>query len=173
MRKILCLVGLLTLVSCERIEFKNGQIPDQYLPLAQSLEGHYAGSFEGIPYQLNLEIQDHRAHMTLDPRGNKDCHFEIGDITSADASKDQNDQPQIDHAVFQLKHQTCFFLVGEEVELSFSREKDGLRVVMSILRSMDNRDECRIVGGTPENPPHQVCEPKVTTDYVIGDFTRH
>jgi len=165
---------LLALASCKTIDIKDGQIPSQYLSQAKKLAGTYKGEFDGVPGSLTISFQDSKPVLTYaNKRGedilNNNCHSEFGNLLKVQV-KNENKNPTVTGALFAFDAGGCSIMVrGRDAALSFKETDKGLRIDISILRDVRQREVC---SWPPGNPPSQVCHWEQQADYLYGRFYR-
>ncbi|MBS1971072.1 MAG: hypothetical protein JSU04_12230 [Bdellovibrionales bacterium] len=170
--------ALLSLAACKTVKIKNGEVPSQYLSQAKKLAGTYKGDFEGVPGNLIVDFNGNKPTLAyVNKRGedilNNNCHSEFGNMLDV-TIKNENKNPTVSSATFAFDAGGCSLMVrGRDASLSFKQTDKGMRINVSILRDLMQREVCSWTPGNPPNvPPAQVCHWEQTPVYLYGTFYR-
>jgi hypothetical protein len=170
-------IGILS--GCEsEVEITDGEIPAQYLKVAQSHTGTYVGKFNGVPGELTLSLQGRRAVLSYKNQFGSDlvdpsCQSIIGDLLKVGVEGQDASNFELKSARFAFSANRCFPSVeGKEVVLSFSEKSGQRRIDVSLVRRSQLEQNCRWDGGDPSRgiPPREYCERQLRTDYYSGRF---
>lgn len=177
MKKILLALGaVLALASCKQVEFKNGEIPDEYLSEAKKLEGTYMGSFAGLPYDLEIQFEGNKPRIAFRSPDGNGCRFAFGDVLAADVSGSKDDYT-IKRVYFELQSESCYRAEGKTIQLDLS-EKDGrVRMDAYILQEEHWERVCHWEyppgrPGYPPPPAQYVCHDELMKSYLNGRFIK-
>ena len=168
------IAACLVLNAC-RVDLVDGKIPAKYISVAQEKAGHYAGTFEGKPAELILNINnDGSAELNFDNDNGDivgaDCKSVIGDLNALWASS-----KKAGGASFKL--QTACKVLGKTVDLDFNKnEKLSVRVVKDSYQTVEQNchstERCDSKGECRSGP--EVCIPRTVTNYTYfsGKFQK-
>jgi hypothetical protein len=170
--------ALLSLAGCKTVKIKDGEVPSQYLSQAKKLAGTYKGQFEGVPGNLIVDFNGNKPTLTYaNKRGedilNNNCHSEFGNMLDV-TIKSENKNPTVSSATFNFDAGGCSLMVrGREASLSFKQTDKGMRINISILRDVYQREVCSWTPGNPPHvPPSQACHWEQNPVYLYGTFYR-
>jgi len=178
---VLSLFACGMLSACEsEVEITDGEIPSQYLNVAQKHTGTYAGKFNGVPGELTLSLQGRRAVLSYKNQFGSDlidpsCQSMIGDLLKVGVEGQDSSNFELKSARFAFSANRCFPSVeGKEVVLSFSEKGGQRRIDVSLVRRSQWEQNCRWDGGDPARgvPPREYCERQLRTDYYSGRFAK-
>lgn len=177
-RMSLAIAALLAVVGCKQIEFKDGEVPENYLAEAKKLEGTYSGSFSGDPYDLTVEFEGNKPRLSVIAKNENGCRFDFGNILAADVSEGSDNTVTIKRVYFELNSESCFRAEGRVFEIDIS-EKDGhVRFDTYLLAREYYERVCRWENDpyppAPGYPPgsRYVCRDELRREYLNGRFTR-
>ena len=169
--------GILLLSGCKTIEIENGEIPSEYLTVAQQFVGDYEGRFNGFAGTMSLALQGNKMILSyanefgddiLDPR----CETEIGDLKEIEASGSE-EKPEIDGAVFEFFPNLCNTRVeGAYLYLAINKKDDQIKIGVRLLERYERWRECRTEYDR-RGRRHEVCEDKWEPRFISGRFTRN
>jgi len=171
--------ALLAIAGCKTIDIKDGQVPSQYLSQAKKLEGTYKGEFDGVPGNLIIAFNGNKPTIAYNnKRGedilNNNCRSEFGNLLKV-TIKNEDKNPTVSSALFDFDAGDCSLLVrGRDAELNFKQTDKGMRIDISILKEIDERQVCNWTPGNPPNgiPPQQQCQWERRPIYLYGRFYR-
>lgn len=168
---------LLALAGCKTVDIKDGQVPSQYLSQAKKLAGTYKGEFDGVPGNLIVSFQGNKPVLTYaNKRGedilNNNCHSDFGNLLKVQI-KNENKNPTVSGALFAFDAGGCSIMIrGRDASLNFKETDKGMRIDISILRDVRQREVCNWTPGGPNIPPSQVCHWEQQAEYLYGRFYR-
>lgn len=176
----------LSLSACDKsVELKNGQLPAELVPYAQTLAGTYEGHFNGVPNTLNVVLEDD--HLSLVPGADligSTCASSIGNATRVDVSERNKDVVGISNVTFSFDPGACVSTAeGRRLEVQVAAAHDDqarINVRLLLGYHMEWRYE----------PGRQVCGVDRFTrvvcwqtpgryiqwreaDYAFGSFVKH
>ncbi|MCB0365794.1 MAG: hypothetical protein KDD68_10410 [Bdellovibrionales bacterium] len=163
------------LVGCKTVKIENGEIPQEYLGVAQQFVGDYQGKFNGFAGTLHMELQGNKMVLSysnsfgddiVDPR----CESDIGNLVEIEASGSE-EKPEIDGAVFEFFPNLCNTRIdGDYLYLSIDKKDGEMRIGVRLLERYDRWTECRTEWDGRSH--RRICEDKVEPRYIWGRFTR-
>lgn len=126
--------ALLLLLGCKPIEFKNGEVPEEYLSIAKELEGTYLGSFAGEHYRMVYVLEGNKPKIEFFAQEDQACTFVFGEVLSASVRENEDKSLALERVSFRLESENCFRAIGKAIHFDVSR-KDGQFVLdASIVR---------------------------------------
>ncbi|MCM2323517.1 MAG: hypothetical protein NDJ90_09675 [Oligoflexia bacterium] len=145
-------VALLAVAGCkQRVEIKNGMVPDELMPYAQALVGEYRGQVERKANTLTIGLDGNRLVVTtsedlLDPV----CESQLGDLLTV-AYKEKDKQIRLTNAELKFDPALCSDRVeGREVHITFE-EGNPISFDLMLLDHYDNYYRCEY-GSYPGYP---------------------
>jgi hypothetical protein len=171
-------LALFTIAGCKTVDIKDGRVPSQYLSQAKKLEGSYRGEFNGVPGSLVISFNGNKPVLEYhNSRGddllNNHCHSTFGDLLKV-TLKGDNKNPSVSSALFNFDAAACHLMVhGREIALSFKQTNSGMRVDLTLLQDIRERQVCNWYPGAPPHvPPSQQCTWQQEPFYLYGRFVR-
>ncbi|WP_413288566.1 hypothetical protein [Bdellovibrio sp. HCB337] len=175
---LLSALALAFVAGCKTVDIKDGRVPTQYLSHAKKLAGTYKGEFNGVPGTLTIAFNGNKPVVTYQNRNgtdilNNNCHSQIGDLLQVTV-KNEKKKPEVSNAVFDFEAMGCALLVrGRDISLSFKETDKGLRVSLTLLKDVYQREVCRVIPGNPPHvPPSHQCTWQQDPIYLYGRFVR-
>jgi hypothetical protein len=171
-------LAIFTMMGCKTIDIKDGRIPSQYLSQAKKLAGVYKGEFNGVAGELEIAFYGNKPVLTYrNNRGddllNNNCHSVFGNLRKVTV-RNENKKPEVRNAEFDFNAGACsLIVVGREISLSFKDTDKGLRVNLTLLKELRQREVCSWNPGNPPNvPPSQNCHWEQDPTYLYGRFVK-
>lgn len=170
---------LLAVAGCKTVDIKDGKIPSGYLSQAKKIEGVYTGKFNGVAGELVIAIEGDKPVVTYrnaqggDDILNNNCHSFFGDLKKV-YLKGSSSNPQVSGVEFAFNAGACSLMIsGREAEIDIKQDGNSVKLNVSILQRIDQRQVCTWNPGAPPNvPPSQVCNWQQNPVYVYGTFSR-
>jgi hypothetical protein len=178
MRLVFGLAASTTLfVSCREVELKDGRIPKEYLNMARTYEGEYAGKFENRKGSFFLTLDGSRMRVKfVGADGSTDllspeCQSKLGNIKSVSAEELSQNRYVLKSANVQFNPNRCSHEIeGRELLLTFRDTSLGRSMRVSLVEALDWRPECH--GGGSSTPSRTPCGPQPEYHYMEGRFIR-
>jgi hypothetical protein len=148
MKKRIGLVLVLPfLFACHEVRIKNGEIPQEYMALAEHYVGEYQGKFDSRSGSLVVSLMHHK--LIMEAKGfsqqdilNDDCHSKIG-VLKRLYGKKINGKNQIQRAVFDFDPGACSDRVeGRELLMEVKEDHGSVTLSPSLLIETEWRSGC-------------------------------
>jgi hypothetical protein len=156
----------------ETLDVVNGEIPAEYIPLAQPYMGTYNGKIDGLPAEITLALNGNKVVITGTAPISNHCEGVYGDLNSIVVEK-KNEKINVTGANFTFDPNKCRHrAIGREVHLSFKNDK----LYFSYLLDRRQQWNCpprnflavQQTPPVPQPPQPPVCRPEYVDYYVQG-----
>lgn len=169
---IVSLISLLLLTACE-VATPDGDIPAQYVALAQDYTGVYQGKFEKTEGTLDLRIDSYNRPIlkftAIDGNSDiigKDCQSVIGDLVSVYPRKKKG-KVWLASATFAFNPSRCRSIEGRSITVAFShKEGQPVALTASIVKYSREWESC---SGSGED---RSCSSHTDYTYLSGKFSK-
>lgn len=166
------LLFALSLVSCKKVDVKNGEIPEKYLPHARAYEGRYLGVFNDDPAFIEMVIKDNKpVVLYADVDGeliDSGCFSSIGQLKTLHLKKNSEGKGRLKSAEFYFNPGECSWVKGRRLILNFFEDQTGFKA--HILKSEELPEGCHEFGRDPMDDDTR-CH-FVKTHFYTGEFHR-
>ena len=156
---------------CKQITISNGEIPVEYLDLAQKYVATYQGRFNSNQGSLKIEMKDKKLHASFtgqinDITGDVTCESAIGDLKSLQV----NDAGTIlEAASFAFSPNHCVDIQGRSLDLIFVPDGPSIQMAATLLKETKEVQVCE-----PSLPPGsgEKCHADFENYYFSGVFEK-
>lgn len=163
----------LSLVSCKKIDVKNGEIPKKYLSHAQAFEGRYLGVFNDDPAFIEMVIKENKpVVLYADVDGelvDPGCFSRIGELKTLYLKKDSGGTGRLKSAEFYFHPGKCPQIKGRRLILNFFEDQMGFNA--HIVKAERPRPGCHVFGDRDPLDSNDPCHFK-DVEYYTGEFHR-
>jgi hypothetical protein len=173
--KKLASMGILvfSLTACKQtIEFKNGEVPSEFIPQLQRVLGKYHGQMNQHSMDLRVSLAGNRLVIKVsDDLIDSSCKSRVGNLLKVSYEQSEDQSVRITDAVFELDPNLC----NEQIRgrKLYFRLEDAKPIIWSVkyLSHTQFSDQCGSLGNLPyDGYPH--CAWHQVEVYERGYFTR-